>query len=74
VLTFFFLTLRCFRSILPPTAKKPDPLKPTNWNIYKFASKAVWLGIVEAAGESAAMEKGAAEYKVPANRLMAIRR
>jgi hypothetical protein len=55
-------------------AKKPEPSKPINWNVYKIASKAVWLGEVEAPDEAAAMEKAAAEFKVPANRLMAIRR
>jgi hypothetical protein len=34
----------------------------------------VWLGTVEALDESAAVEKAAAEFKVPANRLMSIRR
>jgi hypothetical protein len=30
-------------------AKKPEPpQKPTTWNVYKIASKAVWLGTVEA--------------------------
>jgi hypothetical protein len=43
------------------------------------ASKAVWLGEVEAPDEAAATEKGAAEkapaeFKVPVKRLMAIRR
>jgi hypothetical protein len=52
-------------------AKKPEPSKPTNWNVYKIASKAVWLGEVEVADETAAMEKAAAEFKVPAKRLMA---
>jgi hypothetical protein len=28
-------------------AKKPEPQKPIVWNIYKIASKAVWLGEVE---------------------------
>jgi hypothetical protein len=55
-------------------AKKPDTPKPTTWNIYKIASKAVWLGVVEAPDETAAMDKAAAEFEVPANRLMAIRR
>jgi hypothetical protein len=55
-------------------AKKPEALKPIRWNIYKIASKGVWLGEVEAPDEAAAMEKAAAEFKVPANRLMAIRR
>jgi hypothetical protein len=54
-------------------AKKPEPPKPIRWNVYKFASKAVWLGEVEAPDEAAAMEKATAEYKIPANRLMALR-
>jgi len=54
--------------------KKPEPPNLATWNIYKFASKAVWLGTVEASDEAAAMEKAAVECKVPASRLMAIRR
>jgi hypothetical protein len=42
--------------------------------VYKIAAKAVRLATVEAPDEAAAIEKGAAEFKVPANRLMAIRR
>jgi hypothetical protein len=38
------------------------------------ASKAVWLGEVEAPDEAAAIEKGATEFKVPATKLTAIRR
>jgi hypothetical protein len=56
-------------------AKKPEPPpKPINWKVYKIANKLVWLGDVEALDEAAATEKAAAEFKVPANRLMAIRR
>jgi hypothetical protein len=55
-------------------AKKPDPSKPATWTIYKIAAKAVRLGTVEALDEAAAIEKGAAAFKVPANRLMAVRR
>jgi len=40
--------------------------------LYKIASKAVWLGEI-GADEAAAIEKAAA-IKVPATRLMAIRR
>jgi hypothetical protein len=40
------------------------------WNVYKIASKAVRLGEVEAPDEAAAMERAAAEFKAPANRLM----
>jgi hypothetical protein len=62
------------RSILAGMAKKPEPPKAIVWKVYKIASKAVWLGDVEAPDEAAAMEKAAEEFKVPANRLMAIRR
>jgi hypothetical protein len=49
-------------------AKRSEPPKPIVWNVYKLASKAVWLGVIEAPDEEAAMEKGAAEFKVPAKR------
>jgi hypothetical protein len=55
-------------------AKMPEPPKPIIWNVYKVASKAVWLVEVEAPDKTAAMEKAAAEFNVPATRLMAIRR
>jgi hypothetical protein len=51
-------------------ANKPEPPKPIRWAIYKIASKGVWLGAVEAT----AIEKGASEFNVPANRLIAVRR
>jgi hypothetical protein len=54
--------------------KKPEPPKPTTWTIYKLAAKAVWLGTVEAPDEATAIEKAAAEFKVAANRPMALRR
>jgi hypothetical protein len=34
------------------TAKKPEPPKPIRWNVYKIASKAVWLGAIEAPDEA----------------------
>jgi hypothetical protein len=40
----------------------------------KIGARAVRLGTVEVPDEAAAIEKGAAEYKVSATRLMAIRR
>jgi hypothetical protein len=53
---------------------KLEPPEPIRWNVNKIASKAVWLGTIEAADEAAAIEKGAAEFKVAAKRLMALRR
>jgi hypothetical protein len=55
-------------------AKRPEPPKPIVWGIYEIATKAVWLGNVGAPDEATAIQMGAAEFKVPANRLMAIRR
>jgi hypothetical protein len=55
-------------------ANKPEPPKPTRWNIYKIAATAVRLGTVEAPDAATAIEKAAAEFRVPANRLMAIQR
>ena len=55
-------------------AKKPELPKLTSWAIYKIAAKAVWMGEVEASDEATAIEKAAAEYKVPAAKLMAMRR
>jgi hypothetical protein len=53
--------------------KKPEPPKPSTWVIYRLAAKRTWLGAVEAADEREAIEKAAAERKVPANKLMALR-
>jgi hypothetical protein len=56
-------------------AKKPEPPSQlTAWSVYKIAAKAVRLGTVEAADEANAIEKGAVEFKVPANRLLVVRR
>jgi hypothetical protein len=46
----------------------------TSWTIYKLAAKRMWVGEVEATDESSAIEKAAAEFKVPAAKLMATRR
>jgi hypothetical protein len=48
---------------------KPTPV----WSIYELASKAVWLGVVEAADARDAMEKAAKEFRVPSAKLMALR-
>jgi hypothetical protein len=58
---------------LPPV-RKPEPPKPIRWTIYKIAANAVRLGTVEAPDEATAIESDAAEFRVPAKRLMAVRR
>ena len=56
-------------------AEEPEPPpKPIRSSVYKIAAKAVRLGTVEAPDVATAIEKTAAEFRVPANRLMAIRR
>jgi hypothetical protein len=55
-------------------AKKPEPPKPTSWDVYKIAEKAVWLGTVEAPDKQSAIEKAAVEFKVDAWRLYAMGR
>jgi hypothetical protein len=56
-------------------AEKPEPPPQlTAWSVYKIAKKAAWLGIVEAPDEATAIEKAAAEFKVPTNRLLVVRR
>jgi hypothetical protein len=48
-------------------AKKPElPPELAAWSVYKIAKRAVWLGLVEAPNERAAIEKAAEEFKVPA--------
>ena len=56
-------------------AKKPEPPKPTtSWTVYKIAAKQTWIGTVEAPDEAEAIEKAAAEFKVPATKLHAVPR
>jgi hypothetical protein len=66
--SFFLVGSACVTADTAVMAKKSDPLK--SWNIYKFASKAVWLGTVEASDEAAAIEKAMWEYTVPADKLI----
>jgi hypothetical protein len=55
-------------------ANKSEPSKPIIWNVFKITAKAIFLGVIEAPDEATAIERGAAEFKVAANGLMAIRR
>jgi hypothetical protein len=55
-------------------AKKPEPPKPTSWDVYQIAKTAVWLGTVEAPDKSAAFEKAAQEFKTEVWRLYAVSR
>jgi hypothetical protein len=56
-------------------AKKPEPPpQPTRWTIYKIAAKQTWVGTIEAPDEGTAIEKAAAELRIPATKLHAVPR
>jgi hypothetical protein len=61
------LKVHTFRPIFAGWPRNP-------WTIYKLAAKQERLGTVEAPDEATAIEKAAAEFKVLASRLMAVRR
>ena len=54
--------------------RKPEPPKPTSWDIYKVAAKVIWLGTLEAPNKKAAIEAAAKEFKTDAWRLYAVPR
>jgi hypothetical protein len=54
--------------------RKPEPPPPSTWDVFKIASKAVWLATVEATNERDAIERVAKERNVPAARLIATQR
>lgn len=53
---------------------KQPTTPPLVWDIYKAASKARWITTVEAADADKEIEKAAAEFKVIASKLIAVRR
>jgi hypothetical protein len=54
---------------------KPEPPpQPTRWDIFKAATKLRPLSTVEAPDEASAIHKAAVEYKIPASKLIAVRR
>jgi hypothetical protein len=65
------LARRPILAAMPPKLKRPPP---ASWNIYKVATKAIWLGTVEASDKDTAIEKGAQEFKTEAWRLYAVAR
>jgi hypothetical protein len=53
--------------------KKPEP-PPLSWDVFEIVKKSMWLGTVEAPDKSAAIEKGAQEFRAEAWRLYAVQR
>jgi hypothetical protein len=54
--------------------RKPQLSQPVTWNVYRAATKAIWLGEVEAADERDTIEKAAKEFRQHASKLIAVRR
>jgi len=54
--------------------KPPGPAPLPTWTILYAASKAVWLGTIEAAEEATQIERAAEQFRAPAMKLVAIRR
>jgi len=68
------LNVHSLRPILAGMAKAPEPPpQPITWTVYKIAAKQTRIGTVEAPDESAAIEKAAAEFRIPATKLHAVR-
>jgi hypothetical protein len=55
-----------------PRKSEPPPL--STWDVFKIASKVVWLAAIEATDERDAIKKVAKERNVPTARLIATRR
>jgi hypothetical protein len=68
---FSLLKVLTLRPILAAWPRSPNRRSRSGG---AWSAKAVWSGNVEAPDEAAAIEKAAAEFRVSANRLMAIRR
>jgi len=56
--------------------KQHSPTQPPllSWEIYRAASKAKWIGTIEAADADAAIEAAAKEFKTDARKLIAVKR
>jgi hypothetical protein len=55
-------------------ARKPEPPKPTSWDIYRVANKAKLLRTIEADNAGEAIKKVAEQFKTDAWRLIAMPR
>jgi hypothetical protein len=55
-----------------PSPQQPQPSQLSSWDIYKAASKAKWIGTVEAPDADARIEAAAKEFKTDPWRLIAV--
>jgi hypothetical protein len=68
------LNLRTLRPILAGMPRKPEPPPLSSFDVFKLASKAVWLATVEATDELDAIKKVSKKRRIRAYRLIATRR
>jgi hypothetical protein len=69
------LNLLTLRPILPGMSRKPQPPAPTRWDIlYAGKNAKLLLGEVEATDEADAIAKAAEQFKMPASKLIAVKR
>jgi hypothetical protein len=64
----------CLAADTAGMAKKTEPPPLSSFDVFKIASKAVWLATIEAIDERDAIERVAKERNVPAARLIATQR
>jgi len=57
-----------------PPPVPPPPASPPRWAIHKAAHRLIWVGEVEAAAESEAIEKAAEQLGLLPAKLIAVRR
>jgi hypothetical protein len=58
----------------PEASTSARPRQPITWTIYKIAAKQTWVGTVETPDEATAIEKAAAQFRIPATKLHAVPR
>ena len=68
------MNLRTLRPILAGMPRKPEPPPLSSFDVFKLASKAVWLATVEATDELDAIKKVSKKRRIRAYRLIATRR
>jgi hypothetical protein len=59
---------------MPKQPSPPQPRSVSSWDIYLAASKAKWIGSIEAEDADAAIKAAAIEFKTDPWRLIAVSR
>jgi len=56
-----------------PSPREPESSQTATWAIYRLASRAQWLGIVEAQNADAAVKAAAIKFRTDTRKLIAVR-